>query len=154
MDHLKSFFHCILPFSYNLFLQFILLKLRKQKSTLLENKILMHKIHKHKVLAKLACPIVTNWYLFTPKWLRKRNKWLYFTSMYLPKCNNKPLNKNILHVPRQNVYVYLCFISGNNNASGVVIDDKSRQWFGASVHSSGPDGIIVVRYKQFQITIF
>ena len=37
-------------------------------------------------------------------------------------------------------------LSGNNNASGVVIDDKSRQWFGASVHSSGPDGIIVVSW--------
>jgi len=72
--------------------------------------------------------------------------------MYLSKCNNKPVNNNILHVPRQ--YICLRFISGNNNASGVVIDDKSRQWFGASVHSSGPDGIIVVRYKQFQIKIF
>ena len=38
-------------------------------------------------------------------------------------------------------------LSGNNNASGVVIDDKSRQWFGASVHSSGPDGIIVVSWN-------
>lgn len=36
--------------------------------------------------------------------------------------------------------------SGNNNASGTMIDDKSKQWFGASVHSSGQDGIIVVRY--------
>ena len=34
--------------------------------------------------------------------------------------------------------------AGNNNASGSMIDDKSKQWFGASVHSSGPDGIIVV----------
>ena len=39
------------------------------------------------------------------------------------------------------------FFLGNNNASGVVIDDKSKQWFGASVHSSGPDGIIVVSFK-------
>jgi len=35
-------------------------------------------------------------------------------------------------------------ILGNNNASGSQIDDKSGQWFGASVHSSGQDGIIVV----------
>ena len=35
--------------------------------------------------------------------------------------------------------------AGNNNASGTMIDDKSKQWFGASVHSSGQDGIIVVR---------
>ena len=34
--------------------------------------------------------------------------------------------------------------AGNNNASGTMIDDKSKQWFGASVHSSGQDGIIVV----------
>ena len=34
--------------------------------------------------------------------------------------------------------------AGNNNASGSMIDDKSKQWFGASVHSSGQDGIIVV----------
>ena len=26
-----------------------------------------------------------------------------------------------------------------------MIDDKSKQWFGATVHSSGKDGIIVVR---------
>ena len=38
---------------------------------------------------------------------------------------------------------FWCF-SGNNNASGSMIDDKSKQWFGASVHSSGQDGIIVV----------
>jgi hypothetical protein len=36
--------------------------------------------------------------------------------------------------------------AGNNNASGSQIDDKSGQWFGASVHSSGQDGIIVVRF--------
>ena len=36
--------------------------------------------------------------------------------------------------------------AGNNNASGTMIDDKSKQWFGASVHSSGQDGIIVVRF--------
>ena len=34
--------------------------------------------------------------------------------------------------------------AGNNNASGTMIDDKSKQWFGATVHSSGKDGIIVV----------
>jgi hypothetical protein len=45
-------------------------------------------------------------------------------------------------VLKYNIYIFT--FSGNNNASGVVIDDKSRQWFGASVHSSGPDGIIVV----------
>ena len=36
--------------------------------------------------------------------------------------------------------------AGNNNASGSMIDDKSKQWFGASVHSSGQDGIIVVSF--------
>ena len=39
--------------------------------------------------------------------------------------------------------------AGNNNASGTMIDDKSKQWFGASVHSSGQDGIIVVRWHSF-----
>jgi hypothetical protein len=36
--------------------------------------------------------------------------------------------------------------AGNNNASNGQIDDKSHQWFGASVHSSGQDGIIVVSH--------
>ena len=40
--------------------------------------------------------------------------------------------------------------AGNNNASGSMIDDKSKQWFGASVHSSGPDGIIVVNFKTYR----
>lgn len=45
-------------------------------------------------------------------------------------------------------YLELNF-AGNNNASGSMIDDKSKQWFGASVHSSGQDGIIVVRINSF-----
>ena len=55
--------------------------------------------------------------------------------------------------------LYVCLIeilltlssifAGNNNASGTMIDDKSKQWFGASVHSSGQDGIIVVRWHSF-----
>ena len=55
--------------------------------------------------------------------------------------NNNVLNGTILDELKS---LFLSAISGNNNASGVVIDDKSRQWFGASVHSSGPDGMIVV----------
>ena len=55
--------------------------------------------------------------------------------------NNNVLNGTILDELKS---LFLSSISGNNNASGVVIDDKSRQWFGASVHSSGPDGMIVV----------
>ena len=38
----------------------------------------------------------------------------------------------------QSSYLELNF-AGNNNASGSMIDDKSKQWFGASVHSSGQD---------------
>ena len=34
--------------------------------------------------------------------------------------------------------------TGNNNDTGGPIDEKSNQWFGASVSSSGEDGVIVV----------
>ena len=44
--------------------------------------------------------------------------------------------------------------AGNNNASGSMIDDKSKQWFGASVHSSGQDGIIVVRNSTLNFSEF
>ena len=35
-------------------------------------------------------------------------------------------------------------MTGNNNGTGGPIDEKSNQWFGASVSSSGEDGVIVV----------
>ena len=35
-------------------------------------------------------------------------------------------------------------MTGNNNDTGGPIDDKSNQWFGASITSSGDDGVIVV----------
>ena len=35
--------------------------------------------------------------------------------------------------------------TGNNNVSGSAIDEKSHQWFGASISSSGIDGYVVVR---------
>ena len=35
-------------------------------------------------------------------------------------------------------------MTGNNNDTGGPIDEKSNQWFGASVSSSGEDGVIVV----------
>jgi len=47
------------------------------------------------------------------------------------------------------ILMCLLFFAGNNNEDGVPIDDKSKQWFGASVHSSGPDGVIVVRFWTF-----
>ena len=37
-------------------------------------------------------------------------------------------------------------MTGNNNSSGKQIDSKSNQWFGASVYSSGNDGVVVVSY--------
>ncbi|CAB4057648.1 ITGA8 [Lepeophtheirus salmonis] len=43
---------------------------------------------------------------------------------------------------------------GNNNISGTTIDDKSLQWFGASLYSSGEDGIVVAcapRYVYFSL---
>ena len=42
------------------------------------------------------------------------------------------------------IWTLSSIFAGNNNASGTMIDDKSKQWFGATVHSSGKDGIIVV----------
>ena len=35
-------------------------------------------------------------------------------------------------------------MTGNNNDTGGPIDEKSNQWFGASISSSGDDGVIVV----------
>ena len=47
------------------------------------------------------------------------------------------------------IFVYRCDVipfdmTGNNNDTGGPIDDKSNQWFGASITSSGDDGVIVV----------
>ena len=39
-------------------------------------------------------------------------------------------------------------MTGNNNDTGGPIDEKSNQWFGASVSSSGEDGVIVVSDDQ------
>ena len=39
-------------------------------------------------------------------------------------------------------------MTGNNNDTGGPIDEKSNQWFGASVSSSGEDGVIVVSDHQ------
>ena len=36
-------------------------------------------------------------------------------------------------------------MTGNNNDTGATIDEKSNQWFGATVSSSGEDGVVVVR---------
>lgn len=38
-------------------------------------------------------------------------------------------------------------ISGDNNNSESVLDSKSNQWFGATVRSSGENGVIVVSNK-------
>lgn len=38
------------------------------------------------------------------------------------------------------------FNTGNNNASGQQIDQKSGQWFGATVRSAGPNGAVVVSF--------
>ena len=35
-------------------------------------------------------------------------------------------------------------MTGNNNDTGAPIDEKSNQWFGATVSSSGEDGVVVV----------
>ena len=40
-------------------------------------------------------------------------------------------------------------MTGNNNDTGATIDEKSNQWFGATVSSSGEDGVVVVRKKKF-----
>ena len=43
--------------------------------------------------------------------------------------------------------------TGNNNVSGEAIDEKSHQWFGATIASSGNDGYVVVsRSKKRQPT--
>ncbi len=39
--------------------------------------------------------------------------------------------------------------TGNNNDTGTPIDDKSNQWFGATVTSSGEDGVVVVNLNIF-----
>ena len=51
-------------------------------------------------------------------------------------------------------FVYRCDVipfdmTGNNNDTGGPIDEKSNQWFGASISSSGDDGVIVVRLSFF-----
>ena len=38
--------------------------------------------------------------------------------------------------------------AGNNNASGQQIDQKSEQWFGATVRSAGPNGPVLVIFQQ------
>ena len=52
------------------------------------------------------------------------------------------------------IFVYRCDVipfdmTGNNNDTGGPIDEKSNQWFGASISSSGDDGVIVVRLSFF-----
>lgn len=45
-------------------------------------------------------------------------------------------------------------MTGNNNDTGVPIDEKSNQWFGATVSSSGENGVVVAcapRYVYFSI---
>ena len=39
-------------------------------------------------------------------------------------------------------------MTGNNNDTGVTIDEKSHQWFGATLASSGEDGVVVVSYQE------
>jgi hypothetical protein len=38
--------------------------------------------------------------------------------------------------------------TGNNNASGQQIDQKSDQWFGATVRSAGPNGPVLVSWTR------
>ena len=40
--------------------------------------------------------------------------------------------------------MYPLSVAGNNNNSEAQIDSKSEQWFGATVRSSGEDGVILV----------
>ena len=37
-------------------------------------------------------------------------------------------------------------MTGNNNDTGAPIDEKSNQWFGATVSSSGENGVVVVSF--------
>ena len=39
-------------------------------------------------------------------------------------------------------------MTGNNNDTGAPIDEKSNQWFGATVSSSGENGVVVVSFVQ------
>jgi hypothetical protein len=39
---------------------------------------------------------------------------------------------------------FLLFPGNNNNSEGRQIDLKSEQWFGATLQSSGEDGVVVV----------
>ena len=39
--------------------------------------------------------------------------------------------------------------TGNNNGTSGPIDEKSNQWFGATVTSAGEDGVVVVSPKVF-----
>ena len=56
-------------------------------------------------------------------------------------------------------FIYLRFVFPGNNkdSSGATVDDKSRQWFGASVSSSGgSDGVVVAcapRYVSFSVNL-
>ena len=57
------------------------------------------------------------------------------------------------------IFVYRCDVipfdmTGNNNDTGGPIDEKSNQWFGASISSSGDDGVIVVRLSFFLAAAF
>ena len=38
-------------------------------------------------------------------------------------------------------------MTGNNNDTDGQIDQKSNQWFGATISSSGEDGVIVVSFQ-------
>ena len=44
-------------------------------------------------------------------------------------------------------------MTGNNNDTGAPIDEKSNQWFGATVSSSGENGVVVVSLVQRYKTI-
>jgi hypothetical protein len=38
------------------------------------------------------------------------------------------------------------FTGNNNNSRGVQVDKKSYQWFGASLATSGENGVVVVSF--------
>ena len=44
--------------------------------------------------------------------------------------------------------VILFDMTGNNNDTGAPIDEESNQWFGATVSSSGENGVVVVSFVQ------
>lgn len=39
--------------------------------------------------------------------------------------------------------IYYSFLGNNRNEENQQVDTKSNQWFGATVHSSGPDGSVI-----------